>query len=460
MVVRVVRSDSAALVEGEGVPVSRRAALQVVAGAALGFCVRPACAQVADSEGGEILRRWYHLVLRLVRHTATYSPPVASRCFAYLGVAAYEAVASGSTSLVSLAGQLNGLGRLPAREAGQAYSDQIVIHCVMAAAVRSFFGNTGPTGQRVIAATEEKLKARALAGQPADVAARSLAYGEKLMAAILEWSATDGGATVENMGFPLDHPSGRQSGSWVPTSAIRQQQFPLLPSWGRNRSFAMPDGASCPLPPPPPYSEEPSSAFYREAREVYDAVKNLTPEQVVIARFWSDDPMLSPTPPGHWIFIALDILAEVKAGLDRTAEVLMRLGVALADAFIGCWDAKYRYDLLRPVTYIRRVIDQHFEPLLITPPFPEYPSGHSVQSAAAAAVLAEIFGPAFAFTDKTHLRDGVPARRYESFEEAAAEAGISRLYGGIHFRSAIDRGLEQGRCIGRHANALRTRSST
>jgi hypothetical protein len=438
--------------------VTRRTALKTAA-AALGFWALPAPAAPAQ-DGGGILRRWYRLVLRLVRHTPTYSPPVASRSFAYLGVAAYQAVASGQAALVSVEGQLNGLKGLPARAAGQTYSDALITHCVMAAAVKAFFGNTGPTGQRVMAATEKKLKEEALAGLPEDVAERSLAYAEALMAAIIAWSETDGGAVIENMGFPMEYTLGKGPSNWVPTSAIRQQQFPLLPGWASNRSFAMPSGAACPIPPPPPYSEDTSSAFYRQALEVYEAVKNLTPEQEVIARFWSDDPMLSPTPPGHWLFIALDILEQEKASLDRTAEVLMRLGVAMADAFIGCWHAKFEYDLLRPVTYIRRVIDPKWEPLLITPPFPEYPSGHSTLSGASAAVLTSIFGKDFSFTDRTHERDGMAPRSFPSFDAAAAEAGISRLYGGIHFRFGIDSGIDQGRCIGQYAIALRTRSST
>ena len=411
-------------------------------------------------DGAEILRRWYRLVLRLVRHTPTYSPPVASRAFAYLGVAAYQAVASGSTSLLSLEGQLNALNGLPKREAGAAYSDAIIIHCVMATAIKAFFGNTGPTGQRVMAANEKKLKGEALADVAPDTAERSLRYGEALTAAIVAWSQGDGGAVVENMGFPMDYTLTEGAARWVPTSAIRQQQAPLLPAWGNNRTFAMPDGAACPLPAPPAYSEDAASAFHREAMEVYETTRNLTPEQEEIARFWSDDPMLSPTPPGHWISIALDLLEQEKAGLDRSADLLMRLGVAMADAFIGCWNAKFQYDLLRPLTYIRRVIDPKWEPLLITPPFPEYPSGHSTQSGAAAAVLSSVYGETFSFTDRTHERDGLAPRRFDSFDAAAKEAALSRLYGGIHFRSAAERGLEQGRCIGAHAVALRTRSST
>ena len=403
----------------------------------------------------EVLHTWYGLVLKLVRHTPTYSPPVASRSFAYLGVTAYEAAAS-SGRVTSLAGQLNDLQPGPGRAAGEVYDESIIIHAAMAAAVRNFFGNTGPTGQRVMAAVEKKLSAQVLAGVPPDVAARSESLGKAIAGHVLEWSSGDGGAVVDNMGFPQDYALTPGPARWVPTSLVRQQQAPLLPGWGHNRSFAMPGGAACPLPPPPDYSEDPSSAFYREALEVYETTKSLTDEQRVVARFWSDDPMLSPTPPGHWIAIALHLIERDDVGFDRSAEILARLGVAIADAFIGCWQSKFEFDLLRPVTYIRRVIDPAWEPLLITPPFPEYPSGHSTQSGAAAAVLTAMFGENVAFADSTHVRDGLATRTYPDFHAAAREAALSRLYGGIHFRAAIERGLEQGACIGEFANALRT----
>jgi PAP2 superfamily len=273
----------------------------------------------------------------------------------------------------------------------------------------------------------------------------------------LNWSAGDGGAVIDNMGFPRDYKLGASPASWVPTSKIALQQAPLLPYWGKVRPFAMPTGASCPLPPPPEYSEDPASEFYKQAKEVQQIVVNLTPEQRAIARFWSDDPMLSSTPPGHWITIALQILDRDTAPLHRRAEVLALLGVAVADGFIGCWQTKYEYDLLRPITYIRRVIDKTWEPVLNTPPFPEYPSGHSTQSGAAAAVLTALYGENFAFEDATHADDGLPARSYPSFAAAAEEAAMSRLYGGIHFRAAIERGLDQGKCVGAYAAALKTR---
>jgi hypothetical protein len=413
-------------------------------------------AQAADPQ--KVLTQWYRLVLELVRHTPTYSPPIASRAFAYIGITAWEVTASGTPGLRSLSGQLNAMPPPPARAEGS-YDEAVVLQAALTAAVRDFFGNTGPTGQRAMEAMARKQREMVVAGLALDVVARSEAYGQAVAAHVLAWSAGDGGAVVENMGFPYEYSLQDGPAYWVPTSAIRQQQAPLLPDWGNNRTLAMPNGASCPLPPPPEYSEDPASAFYAEAKEVLDVSTTLTDEQKTIARFWSDDPMLSPTPPGHWISIALQILARDKAGIAPSAEILARLGIAVSDAFIGCWNSKFQYDLLRPITYIRRVMDPAFQPLLITPPFPEYPSGHSTQSGAAAVVLTDFFGQNFAFTDATHADDGLAPRDFPSFDAAATEAALSRLYGGIHFRAAIDRGLDQGRCIGAHVSALQMKDN-
>jgi hypothetical protein len=326
----------------------------------------------------------------------------------------------------------------------------------MSFAMQNLFSNTGPTGQRAMTALEEKLHAQVSASLPADVAARSDAYGRAVAEHIWAWSLDDGGAVVENMGFPQQYQLTKGPAHWTPTSLIAQQQTALLPDWGNNRTFATPNGAACGLPKPLAYSEDKNSEFYKQALEVYQTRQNLSPEQRDIARFWSDDAMLSVTPPGHWISIALQILARDDAGIARSVDVLARLGVVTSDAFVGCWNSKFQYDLVRPVTYIRRVIDPKWDPLLITPPFPEYPSGHSTQSGAAAAVMTNLFGEDFAFVDATDRSDGLAPRAFPSFWAAAQEAANSRLFGGIHFRAAIERGLDQGRCIGGYVNALRT----
>jgi hypothetical protein len=434
--------------------------LRFVAVAALAAAVwAGALVSVQAKEPPEkVLRNWYRLVLELVRHTPTFSPPVASRAFAYLGVTGYEVTASSPDGkLQSLAGQLNGLTTVPAREAGQTYDEGVVLNTAIAITAKKFFSNTGPTGQRALAAVTRKMAAETAKDLPEDVVARSEAYGRQVADHIIAWSETDGGAKIENMGFPREYALVAKPGHWVPTSPIQQQQVPLLPQWGKVRTFAMPDGSTCGLPPPPDYSEDKNSEFYKQAKEVYETVVNLNPEQRAIARFWSDDPMLSPTPPGHWIEITRQVLDHEKADIDRAVEAFALLGVTVADSFIGCWDAKFEFDLLRPITYIQKQIDPKWQALLITPPFPEYPSGHSTQSAAAAEVLTHVFGDNYAFTDATHEADGLIPRKFASFRAAAEEAGISRLYGGIHFRAAIERGLDQGRCIGGYAIKLKTR---
>lgn len=408
-------------------------------------------------EPGAILRDWYTLMNELVRHTATYSPPVASRSFAYLGITAFEAAAGGSPKLNSLVGQLHGLEQVPQREAGASYDETVLISAAMSDAIVFYFGNTGPTGQRAINRAQSKWRALAVEGVPEDVVQRSEAFGKAMAAAIFAWSQGDGGATVLNMGFPYEYDLPKGDDKWVPTNLIRQQQLPLLPEWGNNRTFATPGGATCPTPGNPAYSAEPGSRFYKEAEEVYETVRNATPEQAAIARFWSDDPMLSMTPPGHWVSIALQVAERADLPLDENVDLLARMGIAMSDAFVGCWHAKYIYDLVRPITYIKKLIDPKWEPILNTPPFPEYPSGHSTVSGAMDAVMTAFFGENYAFEDKTGSPDGRNPRHYGSFHEAAEEAGMSRLYGGIHFRSAIEDGLVQGHCIAAYTIALKTR---
>lgn len=411
----------------------------------------------AAAEAPEVLADWYRLVLELVRHTATYSPPVASRSFAYLGVTLHEALVGVAAGTVSLAGQVHGL--TPPPKAPRGLDAALVLQGAFAASVPVLFSRTGPTGQRAMAAMTAQ-QDKALAGR-ADAAtdAASRAHGAAVAAHILAWSESDGGAEIENMGFPMEAAKDKLPSQWVPTSKVAVQQAPLLPYWGTVRTFVLSSGADCGLPPPPDFSEEPGSAFYNEAKEVYDTSRSLTDEQKLIARFWSDDPMLSSTPPGHWISIMLGIFARDATPIDRQAEVLALLGISVADAFIACWDSKFKYDLVRPITYIRRLIDPKWEPLLNTPPFPEYPSGHSTQSGAAAGVLTALYGADFAFDDATHADDGLPVRRFAGFTEAAEEAAISRLYGGIHFRAAIQQGLAQGACIAARVMQLKTREA-
>jgi hypothetical protein len=236
---------------------------------------------------------------------------------------------------------------------------------------------------------------------------------------------------------------------WVPFG----NQVCLQPFWGTHRPFIEDDTIGAISSPPPAFSTEPGSAFYDFAHQVYNSGLNLTAEQTTIAQYWADGGG-SITPAGHSMSMLTDILAQRNANLEESALAYAKLGIALSDAFLACWKTKYIYNLCRPVTYIQEHIDSTWLPLIATPPFPEYPSGHSSQSGAMGTVMSDLFGSGYAFIDSTHGANFGGPRSFNSFEEAAEEAAISRLYGGIHYEFGNMAGLALGEIVGENVNAL------
>jgi hypothetical protein len=411
----------------------------------------PPVMPMADQFDAEVPMAWLDLSLLLVQQTAGFSPPVASRAFAHAGVTLYEALVPGMPGHRSLAGQINGLPEMPRAGKNCIYHWPAVANSSLAAILRSLFPTAPAQGRAAIDSMEGRFAARFRPGLPPGVYRRSVDRGRQVAAAVFEWSKSDGGHEGYLRNFPSDYVPPTGQGLWVPTPP---GFLPALqPFWGSCRTFAVASGAACPPGDHTPYSEEPSSRFYAEAVEVYETVNDLTPERRDVALFWSDGPGTTPSPPGHSISILTQVLRQKGSSLAMAAEAYAKAGIAVADAFICCWHAKYRYNLLRPVTYIQARIDPSWLPFLATPSFPEYTSGHSVQSGAAAQVLTELFGDV-AFTDHTHDSRGLAPRTFGSFLEAAEEAAISRLYGGIHFRPAIELGVDQGRCIGERVSTL------
>ena len=205
----------------------------------------------------------------------------------------------------------------------------------------------------------------------------------------------------------------------------------------------------------PKFSTDSGSKFYAAAFEVYHTGLTLTEEQRATAQYWADGPGATGTSSGHWMAIVGQIARNDRLSLAAAAEAYAKLGIAVTDAFITIFHAKYFYNLLRPVTYIQDNIDGTWLPHLVTPPNPSYSSGHSTQSMVAAAVLTDLFGDK-AFTDTTHtdhhLVPPQEPRSFSSFDEAAAEAAVSRLYGGIHYAFDNDDGRSSGRCVGQAIN--------
>jgi len=274
----------------------------------------------------------------------------------------------------------------------------------------------------------------------------------------LNRAGTDGFRQLNNL--PRYTPR-RGEAFWQPTGPAFMA--PVEPHWRTIRTFLL-DSASqfTPLP-PVPFDMTVGSPFRQLLDEVHTIVLEKNPEKEGIARFWDCNPyhisqighiefgIKKISPGGHWMGIAGIACIQNHLSLPATAQTHVLLALTLHDAFIACWDEKYRSHRVRPETAIRAALDKSWQPVLQTPPFPEYLSGHSVASSAAAQVLTHIFGPSYPFADDTELEFGLPLRSFASFEEAAREASISRLYGGIHFRDAIDQGIWQGTRIGRLA---------
>jgi hypothetical protein len=428
------------------------AAVATIAATALpvGRAAAASSATGPQESDAAVATAWFDLVSTLVRTTPGFSPPVASRAFGYAGITLYESVVPGSPDYRSLDRVLPGFDSVPG--GSRQLHWEAVANAALAEIVRSLFPTADDTGRQAIDELESAFDEQFGRAASPQLMRRSTDHGRRVAAAVFEQSRDDGGHEGYARNFPRDYIAPVGPGLWVPTPIEFQRA--LQPTWGGNRCLAIADGTLCPPGDHTAFSLDPDSAFFAEAAEVYETVNDLSAEEEAIARFWSDDPGTTATPPGHTVSIATQVLRRQDAPLMTAAETYAKVGLAVCDAFVACWNAKFRYNLLRPVTYIRRQIEPRWLPLLSTPPFPEYPSGHSVQSGASFAVLADLFGEDYAFEDRTHDQLDLPPRSFTSFAAAAEEAAISRLYGGIHYRAAIELGLAQGRCIAEIVNAL------
>ena len=390
-----------------------------------------------------------------------YSPPVASRTYAYVTIAAYEAARYEQSGYASLAGQLNKLTIFDAPEAGKQYN-----YSLAAVNAALLTGKAMVISDDTIEAFRLKiLQEFAATGMPQEVFNNSVAFGKKTADHVLAWAAQDN--YKQTRAFPK-YTVPDDNETWKPTPPAYMKA--VEPYWSRIRTFLLDSATQFKPLPARLFSTDTASAFYKDALEVQQMGLRLTPEQKAIANFWDCNPFKMNinghvmfatkkiSPGGHWINITRLACRQTKAGLVSAAEAYAWLSVTLADAFISCWDEKYRSRVIRPETYINRYISENWVPLLQTPPFPEYTSGHSVVSAAASVVLTRLFGEKFVYTDSTEVEFDIPVRHFTSFSQAAAEAAISRLYGGIHYMPAVKNGMLEGEAIGKFVSGkLRTR---
>lgn len=392
-----------------------------------------------------------------------FSPPVASRIYAYASVAGYEAIIHQNKNYISLAGQLHGLEKFPQPDSTKEYCFPLAATQAMLKVGRALIFSE----DKLDVFYNKEMQQFKDAGVPSDVFERSVEFGDAVAKHVMEWSSKDN--YKQSRSFPK-YSIENNPATWKPTPPAYMDA--VEPHWNKIRTFVMDSAQQFKPNPPTPFSTDKNSKFFKEAYQVYETGKNLTKEQRAIASFWDCNPFVMNvkghvmfatkkiSPGGHWMNITRVVCTNSKADMVMTAEAYVRVSLSLIEGFISCWDEKYRSRLIRPETYINQYIDENWTPLLQTPPFPEYTSGHSVISASAATALTGMFGDNYAFTDSTEVEFGMPPRNFKSFVQASEEAAVSRNYGGIHYIPACEEGKVQGSKIGELIRTrLRTRKS-
>ncbi|WP_242675026.1 vanadium-dependent haloperoxidase [Niastella populi] len=379
------------------------------------------------------------------------NPPAAARYYAYCMLGAYEIISQNDSTLTTLNNLLKQYERPLITTKRGSYDPRIAaIYCIM---------ETGrlmlPSGYRLQEEEEQFIAQQIKARVPRAMLDSSVAVANYIAAKMAGYAKAD---RYGKLSAQLRYTPVKGDSYWYPTPPAYMEA--VEPNWKTIRPLVI-DSCNQFLPKPPVvFSKDSASEFYKMAKEVYDVSVKPTEEQLNIASFWDCNPFVVATsghmmigfkkisPGGHWMNIAGIAAQQAHLSFNATITVQMLTGITIHDAFISCWDEKYRSNRIRPETYINRYINIKWQPLLQTPPFPEYTSGHSVVSTAAAEVLTYMLGDKLTYTDNSEEIFEIPARTFTSFRQAADEAAVSRLYGGIHYRDAIVNGQDQGREVG------------
>lgn len=379
-----------------------------------------------------------------------FSPPVASRIYLYANIAAYEATVPSQKMYRSLSYSVSSFPQVILPSEGEIINFQLAsVYAYMKTASRFVFTEKILMDSLNVLLQKFKHTKKTIYNN-------TVKYAKQVADSIIKWADKDNYGNTRKL---KRYTFNKTPGKWTPTPPGYMNA--VEPYWGKMRTVALDSASQFKPDSPLEYSEQSNTAFYKQAYETYSVVKELTKEQKEIALFWDCNPFFlnvqghlnfatkKLSPGGHWISIVGIACKKKNCDLMQTTAAYLLTSIALYDGFISCWDEKYRSNLVRPETFINMHIDEKWKPLLQTPPFPEYTSGHSVISTAAATVLTELFGEDFTFEDNTEVPYGLPVRSFGSFSKAADEAAISRLYGGIHYRAAIENGQVQGALIGK-----------
>jgi hypothetical protein len=414
----------------------------------------------------ELTTSWYVHYTKMIARTDGYRPPVSARSLAHIGLATYEAAAPGMKEHQSIASSFSTL-KMPTTDPNLEYHWGVSTNAAFVFAMRLFVQNMDGIDFKRTDSVGKIYFTKYAAECDTAVFNRSKKFGESVALAVYTYSIEDGQVNAFRNNKPTDYTPPIGLGLWERTPP--DYFLALTPRWGKVRTFVIKE-TDKELKPHILFSIEPNSEFYKQAKEVYDAVKNTTTESKWIGEFWSDDfNSYTVDAAGRWFGIANNYMAQQKTDLETALYVNAKLGMGLHDAAVACWNSKYSFNLQRPVTYINKYIDKNWKPILrdptkpegqrigVTPQHPSYPSGHSVFGAVAAAVFINQFGDKINFTDRTHegetYFDGRP-RTFTSFTQMADENAYSRIPLGVHYRMDCVEGLRMGYVVGARINAV------
>lgn len=380
------------------------------------------------------------------------NPPAASRFYSYCLLGSHAIVAKKDPSVVMPSQLIRNLPDLASSVPAACNHQMAALYCML---------ETGrlllPSGSTLEAGVQKLTADLRKEGYTAAETDAARQAGVEVAKAVAAYAAGD---NYQKLSSYLRYRPTKKDGYWYPTPPGYIEA--IEPHWRIIRPMLIDSCSQFKPEPPVAYDADMNSPFGKLVQEVYQTGRNLTPAQRLIASYWDCNPFAINTaghmsigfkkisPGGHWINITSQVAAQAKLPFEQAVYIHSLVAMTLRDSFISCWDEKFRSNRIRPETVINRLIDVRWQPLLQTPPFPEYTSGHSVISTAAAEVLTYFLGDSFRFTDTTEEIFELPSRTFVSFRQAAEEASVSRLYGGIHYRDAIENGQKQGRSIGQY----------
>ncbi len=405
-----------------------------------------------SEESADVVYQWYNFMTTLQRPvTPQPDGSTQSRAFAYIGIGLFESVQPGIKGGSSFGPKLYEMPAMPKPDNSKDYSWSASANAAMASMVKLFLPSLSVANKASIDAKEAAIYNQLKLSTSEEVLKRSQAFGRSVATAIYNWSTTDNFSITSGTYMPLNAPW-----AWVPTPP----NFPAVTS--DNLQYARPFlkySLKATAPPiPVPYSEDPSSAFYKAAKEVYDLGGTTTGTSATksTANWWADAGGAGTGVPSpyHLLSIVTGVLESQHSGLWKAAEVYAKTGIALKDGRIITFRAKYQYNLLRPITYIRRHIDPNWLSYLVTPPYPEYTSGLMSSYGPVLQVLINEFGD-IPVTDNAYGWRGLPARQFNSLSQLRAEAAVSRVYAGIHYRFTQDVSIGVGIDLGNQIDKVR-----